>query len=90
MCSGLRVARAQPSGKFKSVDVSGVLSYSCEHVHFRPSATVDLQTTETYDPSLKGVNALLMTKVNGGTTIAPFLELFEGPRDFKSARYRMT
>ncbi|KAH9885218.1 hypothetical protein C8Q73DRAFT_660167, partial [Cubamyces lactineus] len=48
MCTGMKVARAQCSGKFKSVDVSGILSYTCDHLHFRPCATVDLHTTETY------------------------------------------
>lgn len=28
------------------MDVSGVLSVVCNHIAFRPGATVDLQTTE--------------------------------------------
>ncbi|KAI0352177.1 hypothetical protein OH77DRAFT_1460988 [Trametes cingulata] len=48
MCSGFKVIRSQRTAKFKFVDVSGVLSFSCDHLHFRPGATVDLQTTETW------------------------------------------
>ncbi|KAI0362919.1 hypothetical protein BV20DRAFT_1040149 [Pilatotrama ljubarskyi] len=48
MCAGFKVVRSQRTGKFKFVDVSGVLSFSCDHLHFRPGATVDLQTTETW------------------------------------------
>ncbi|KAH9902473.1 hypothetical protein C8Q73DRAFT_609081, partial [Cubamyces lactineus] len=62
MCTGMRVARAQRSGKFKSVDVSGILSYTCDHLHFRPSATVDLRTTETW-----GANDCALARALRGT-----------------------
>ncbi|KAI0359016.1 hypothetical protein OH77DRAFT_1502180 [Trametes cingulata] len=48
VCAGFKVVRSQRTGKFKYVDVSGVVSFSCDHLHFRPGATVDLQTTETW------------------------------------------
>ncbi|KAH9846525.1 hypothetical protein C2E23DRAFT_715586, partial [Lenzites betulinus] len=47
-CTGFKVARSQRPGKFKNVDNSGVLCYSCNHMLFRPGATVDLHTTETW------------------------------------------
>ncbi|KAI0360938.1 hypothetical protein OH77DRAFT_1393632 [Trametes cingulata] len=48
MCTGFKVIRSQRTAKFRFVDISGVLSFSCDHLHFRPGATVDLQTTETW------------------------------------------
>ncbi|KAH9894232.1 hypothetical protein C8Q73DRAFT_646680 [Cubamyces lactineus] len=48
MCSGFKIPRSQRPGKFKFVDVSGVMSFMCDHLHFRPGATADLQTTETW------------------------------------------
>ncbi|EIW63087.1 uncharacterized protein TRAVEDRAFT_83518, partial [Trametes versicolor FP-101664 SS1] len=58
-CDAFKVVRSQRTGKFKHVDVSGVLSYSCDHMHFRPGATVDLQTTETWVHGDFGLNGAL-------------------------------
>ncbi|KAI0324339.1 hypothetical protein GY45DRAFT_1395263 [Cubamyces sp. BRFM 1775] len=48
ICSGFKIPRSQRPGKFKHVDVSGVLSFMCDHLHFRPGGTADLQTAETW------------------------------------------
>ncbi|KAI0652689.1 hypothetical protein C8Q79DRAFT_997656 [Trametes meyenii] len=58
-CSGFKVVRSQRKGKFKNVDVSGVMSFSCDHLIFRPGATVDLQTTETWGHADFGLAAAL-------------------------------
>ncbi|KAH9858371.1 hypothetical protein C2E23DRAFT_718713 [Lenzites betulinus] len=47
-CAGFKVARAQRTAKFKYVDNSGVLSFSCDHLLFRSGGTVDLHSTEAY------------------------------------------
>ncbi|KAH9856760.1 hypothetical protein C2E23DRAFT_722024 [Lenzites betulinus] len=47
-CTGFKVARSQRTGKFRNVDNSGILAILCDHLHFRPGATVDLYTTETW------------------------------------------
>ncbi|KAH9853109.1 hypothetical protein C2E23DRAFT_701397, partial [Lenzites betulinus] len=47
-CTGFKIPRAQRTGKFRYVDSSGVMSFLCDHVLFRPGATIDLHTTETW------------------------------------------
>ncbi|KAH9932516.1 uncharacterized protein B0H18DRAFT_871282, partial [Fomitopsis serialis] len=46
-CSGFKVARAQRPGKFRNLEVSGVVAVICiRHGCFRPGAMVDLQKGE--------------------------------------------
>ncbi|KAL6302304.1 hypothetical protein BKA93DRAFT_737195, partial [Sparassis latifolia] len=48
-CSGFKVARAQRPGKFRNLEVSGVVAVICiRHGCFRPGAMVDLQKGERY------------------------------------------
>ncbi|TFY54299.1 hypothetical protein EVJ58_g8946 [Rhodofomes roseus] len=48
-CSGFKVGRAQRPGKFRNVEVSGVVAVICiRHGCFRPGAMVDLQKGERY------------------------------------------
>ncbi|EPS99172.1 hypothetical protein FOMPIDRAFT_1091383, partial [Fomitopsis schrenkii] len=48
-CSGFKVRRAQRPGKFRNLDVSGVVAVICiHHGCFRPQAIVDLQKGERY------------------------------------------
>ncbi|EPS93236.1 hypothetical protein FOMPIDRAFT_1094913, partial [Fomitopsis schrenkii] len=48
-CSGFKVGRAQRPGKFRNLDVSGVVAVICiRHGCFRPEAIVDLQKGERY------------------------------------------
>ncbi|EPS93353.1 hypothetical protein FOMPIDRAFT_1136340, partial [Fomitopsis schrenkii] len=52
-CSGFKVGRAQRPGKFRNLDVSGVVAVICiRHGCFRPEAIVDLQKGERYVPTL--------------------------------------
>ena len=46
-CSGFKVGRAQRPGKFRHLEVSGVVAVICiRHGCFRPGAMVDLQKGE--------------------------------------------
>lgn len=46
-CSGFKVGRAQRPGKFRNLDVSGVVAVICiRHGCFRLEAIVDLQKGE--------------------------------------------
>ncbi|KAH9928327.1 uncharacterized protein B0H18DRAFT_874930, partial [Fomitopsis serialis] len=48
-CSGFKVGRAQRPGKFRNLEVSGVVAVICiRHGCFRPGAMVDLQKGERY------------------------------------------
>ncbi|EPS93583.1 hypothetical protein FOMPIDRAFT_7649, partial [Fomitopsis schrenkii] len=48
-CSGFKVGRAQRPGKFRHLEVSGVVAVICiRHGCFRPGAMVDLQKGERY------------------------------------------
>ncbi|KAH9856057.1 hypothetical protein C2E23DRAFT_712438, partial [Lenzites betulinus] len=59
-CTGFKVARTQRTGKFRYVDNSGILAFMCDHLHFRPGATVDLHTTETWGQADYALAAALM------------------------------
>ncbi|KAH9913611.1 uncharacterized protein B0H18DRAFT_1088007 [Fomitopsis serialis] len=51
-CSGFKVGRAQRPGKFRNLEVSGVVAVICiRHGCFRPGAMVDLQKGERYASS---------------------------------------
>ena len=45
-CSGFKVARSQRPGKFKALDVSGIIAVVCSHLFFWSGAVVDMQTGE--------------------------------------------
>ncbi|KAJ3014547.1 hypothetical protein NUW54_g1280 [Trametes sanguinea] len=47
-CNDFKVERSQRPGKFRFMDISGILSYTCNHVLFRSGATVDLKRGETW------------------------------------------
>ncbi|EPS97785.1 hypothetical protein FOMPIDRAFT_1078663, partial [Fomitopsis schrenkii] len=48
-CSGFKVGRAQRPGKFRHLEISGVVAVICiRHGCFRPGAMVDLQKGERY------------------------------------------
>ncbi len=51
-CSGFKVTCSQCPGKFRFLDVSGVVAVTCRHVFFRNGAVVDLITGEQYVVSL--------------------------------------
>ncbi|KAL1942577.1 hypothetical protein VTO73DRAFT_6179 [Trametes versicolor] len=56
-CSGFQVTRSQRPGKFRFLELSGIVAITCRHVFFRSGAVVDLITGERYlfmDLALQG------------------------------------
>ena len=57
-CSGFKVGRAQRPGKFRFLEISGVVAVICiRHGCFRPGAMVDLQKGERYVDMRSSVTA---------------------------------
>ncbi|TFK81877.1 hypothetical protein K466DRAFT_578390 [Polyporus arcularius HHB13444] len=47
-CSGFKVGRSQRTGKFRFVEVSGIVAITCRHVFFKSGAVIDLITGERF------------------------------------------
>ncbi|KAI0686909.1 hypothetical protein C8T65DRAFT_590685 [Cerioporus squamosus] len=45
-CSGFKVGRSQRAGKFRFVEVSGIVAITCRHVFFKSDTVIDLITGE--------------------------------------------
>ncbi|RDX44363.1 hypothetical protein OH76DRAFT_1359738 [Lentinus brumalis] len=47
-CSGFKVGRSQRTGKFRFVEISGIVAITCRHIFFRSGAVIDLIMGKRY------------------------------------------